>query len=55
MLRDKGVFAQALIKKRSYWPAKVPRGVIDNYMEEHDIGETKCMIKIAPFLIICFV
>ena len=43
VLRVKGVFAQALIRKRRYWPAKVPGGVIDNYMEEHDIGDTECI------------
>ena len=42
-LRVKGVFAQALIKKRRYWPAKVPGDLIDYYLDPHEIGDTECI------------
>ena len=43
-LRVKGVFAQALIKKRRYWPAKVPGDLIDYYhLDPNEIWHTECI------------
>ena len=33
-LESKGVYAAALIKKRSYWPEGVPGDLIDTYFED---------------------
>lgn len=37
-LRQYGVFASALIKKRKYWPKHVPGNAIDAYMAEKEVG-----------------
>ena len=38
-LRDKGVFASALIKKRKYWPKWIDGDMIDKAMEDKAVGE----------------
>eukprot|EP00977_Amphora_coffeiformis_P000513 scaffold130_cov151-Amphora_coffeaeformis.AAC.2 len=37
-LRQKGVFASALIKKRRYWPAYVPGDDIDRHFDDKEVG-----------------
>ena len=37
-LHDLGVFGQALIKKRKYWPKHVPGDMIDRYFKEKPLG-----------------
>ena len=37
-LRNVGVYAGALIKKRRYWPKHVPGNVIDRYFQDKEIG-----------------
>jgi hypothetical protein len=38
-LLEKGVFGQALIKKRKYWPKLVPGDHIDEYMKSKEVRE----------------
>lgn len=42
-LREHGVFASAVIKKRRYWPKLVKGDVIEKHMIEKDIGDTDCV------------
>ena len=39
-LREKGVFACAVIKNRIYWPTMVPGKEMENHFWEVEVGET---------------
>jgi len=43
-LAENGVYGQALIKKRKYWPKYVPGDMIDEYMSTKAVGEA-CTFK----------
>jgi hypothetical protein len=43
-LAENGVYGQALIKKRKYWPKYVPGDMIDEYMSAKAVGEA-CTFK----------
>eukprot|EP01082_Thalassiosira_pseudonana_P010906 g9889.t1 g9889 contig4:805493-806287(-) len=45
-LHDKGVYGQALIKKRGrYWPRGVPGDEINKHFEGKQIGEFECFVQ----------
>ena len=43
VLKEVGVYAAAVIKKRRYWPKHVPGDEIDKEMEKCEVGENKVM------------
>ena len=53
-MRDHGVYGQSLIKKRRYWPNKVPGDAIDSYFTNKEIGSAKTFRQVLdgnPFLV----
>eukprot|EP00970_Alexandrium_tamarense_P012062 scaffold2720_cov181-Alexandrium_tamarense.AAC.18 len=45
-LHEKGVYGQALIKKRGrYWPRGVPGDEINNHLEGKQIGNFECFVQ----------
>ena len=55
-LREQGVFAGALIKKRRYWPKYVPGDEIDQHFTAKEVGATdtlKGVLDNVPYDIFC--
>jgi hypothetical protein len=44
VLHAHGVFRQFLIKKRRYWPVKVPGDQINAHMSRKELGEVKSLV-----------
>ena len=57
-MEKKGVFGQALIKKRRYWPKFIPGDEIDQAFQDKEIGATGvCEVKLdsgEPLKVFCF-
>ena len=55
-LHDLGVYGQALVKKRRYWPKGVPGDQIDRYFEGKPLGHCKSLLQDMegiPFYVHC--
>ena len=46
-MEKKGVYGQALIKKRRYWPKFIPGDEIDQMFQDKEVGDTAvCQVKV---------
>ena len=57
LLKKRGVYASALIKKRRYWPKGVPGDAINQHFKELEVGTAdslKCEVEEENLDIFCF-
>ena len=55
-LRNVGVYAGALIKKRRYWPKHVPGDAIDRSFQDKEVGSFDALFRYmncTPYQIFC--